>query len=154
MDKYIARDHTSKDKNYILTYWLKHLHKIPPFAGSRHRLFMPHASRFIEAVLNAPKSKVMILCLNDRQDFIISFTVFWQLEKSTVLWWHHTRDQYRQKGIFKHVAEKMPGKKAFVFDRKLPNDTKLSTKVLDKLGYEYWPALIFEAIEIGEKNAN
>ena len=142
-----------KHRSYIFKSWLATLHRCPPFFGCRDRLFFPRAQRLLECVIDSPLAKIMVIALTNDPDFIVGFAVFWRLKEHTILWWIHVRDIYREKSICTHILDSIPDKKvAYVFDRKI-KDFRVSS-ILRKRDYEYFPTLMFDALEIGVKNDN
>lgn len=86
----------------------------------------------------------MIVSPKDDTEHIAAFCVLWVTDNVTTLWWIHTREMYRKKGICKHICEKLPGKKVHVFDKQFVDGKKLSKVLFRKLGFEFWPSIILQ----------
>lgn len=142
-----------KHRSYIFKSWLNGLHRCPPFIGCRDRLYFPRAQKLLECIIDSEQAKIMIISTSSDPEFIAGFAVFWRLKEHTILWWVHVRDIYRQKNICSCILDSIPDKNvAFVFERKI-KEFKTSS-MLRKRGYEYFPTLMFDALEIGIKNGN
>lgn len=149
---YKVRPATAEDKSYIFKSWMRGLHRIPPFLGSKDRLFYPYAQRFLEKVLYSKHTNILLLCDPNDEQFIISFAVFWKYKDFTVLWWLYVRDIFRKQGIARTVIDSIPTKgRAFVFAPKY-KELDVSKKLMRPAGFEYWPTLMFEAMQIGGDN--
>ena len=146
---YAVRKALKSDQSYIFKTWLAGLKTISPYKTCRDRFFFPKAQKLLEHILKNDKCKIMLYCDPKDEQFIVSYAIFWKLEHSTILWWIYVRDIHRKKGIAKEMLDSIPdGAKAYVFARNF-KDFNIEAKLLKPREFEYYPTLVFDAIEIG-----
>lgn len=150
-DRLMIRDHHEQTDNpYILKSWLRQMYQTKPWCDSKKRLFYPHASDFVNSVVQAKCTRVLVICPKDDPEFIAAWAVFWKLQSCTVLWWLHVRDIWRNRGIMKYIIDSTPKPAAYVLTRS-HFGVDLGNKYLKKADFDYWPALTFDAVQIARR---